>query len=239
LSDFLKRKKVTLREIQSLTGLLNFACSIIVPGRAFLRRLIDLTIGMISPHHFIRLTNSVKDDLRVWLSFLSEYNCKSFFLADNWSNSHKLSLYTDAAGSVGFGAIFGNNWCYGRWPDSWIGRNIAILEFYPIVLSLYLWGDHLRNQCVLFFTDNEALVHIINKQSCRDSPLMFFVRKLVAICLSHNILFKAKHIPGVHNTLADALSRLQVPTFRQLAPASMNQSPTAIPSHLLPQNWLM
>ena len=34
---FLWRKKVTLREIQSLIGLLNFACSVVVPGRAFLR----------------------------------------------------------------------------------------------------------------------------------------------------------------------------------------------------------
>ena len=51
ISIFLLRKKVTLHEIQVLTGLLNFACSVIVPGRAFLRRLIDLTIGIKAPHH--------------------------------------------------------------------------------------------------------------------------------------------------------------------------------------------
>ena len=239
ISDFLKRKKVTLREVQSLTGLLNFACSVIVPGRAFLRRLIDLTIGLRSPHFYIRLTQSVKDDLKVWLTFLSQYNCKSFFLPDVWNNSDKLSFYTDAAGSLGFGAIFGNNWCYGKWPDNWMGRNIAILEFYPIVLSLSLWGEQVANQCVLFFTDNEALVHVINRQSCHDPFLMFFVRQLVSICLQHNILFKAKHIPGVHNTLADSLSRLQVASFKKMAPASMCQSPTEIPPHLLPQNWQM
>ena len=50
LSAFLRRRKVTLREIQSLTGLLNFACTVVVPGRAFLRRLIDLTIGVRKPH---------------------------------------------------------------------------------------------------------------------------------------------------------------------------------------------
>ena len=37
IQDFLRRKKVSLREIQSLCGLLNFACQI--PGRPFLRRL--------------------------------------------------------------------------------------------------------------------------------------------------------------------------------------------------------
>ena len=80
LSDFLKRKRVTLKEIQSLNGLLNFACSVIVPGRAFLRRLIDLTIGVRSPKFSIRLTRSVKEDLNVWLSFLAQYNRKSLFL---------------------------------------------------------------------------------------------------------------------------------------------------------------
>lgn len=95
----------------------------------------------------------------------------------------------------------------------------------------------MRNHCILFFTDNEALVHVINKQSCHDKSLMFFVRKLVAICLEYNILFRAKHIPGVHNTLADCLSRLQVQNFRELAPAHMDLQPTAIPFHLQPQNW--
>ena len=33
----------TLREIQSIIGLLNFACQVVVPGRAFCRRLIDAT----------------------------------------------------------------------------------------------------------------------------------------------------------------------------------------------------
>ena len=79
VSTFLRRKKVTLREIQSLVGLLNFACSVVVPGRAFLRRLIDLTRGVKSPHHFIRLNKSSKADLVLWQSFLDDFNGRSFF----------------------------------------------------------------------------------------------------------------------------------------------------------------
>ena len=220
-----------------MSGLLNFACSVIKPGRAFLRRLIDLTVGIRSPHHLIRLNKEVKEDLKVWLSFLTEFNGRSFFIDDVWQNSSKLSLYTDASGALGFGTIFGSRWCYGKWPSDCAYCNIAILEFYPIVPSLYLWGHEMSNQCVLFFTDNEALVHVINKQSCKDKPLMRFVRKLVSICLQHNIVFKAKHIPGIYNHLADSLSRLQVLTFRRLAPAHMDQCPTEIPLYLQPQNW--
>ena len=115
--------------------------------------------------------------------------------------------------------------------------NIAILEFYPIVLSLYLWGDQMQNRCIVFRTDNEALVYVINKQSCKDKIFMFFVRKLVLVCLQHNILFKAKHVKGVYNTLADSLSRLQVDAFKHLAPVHMKREPTDIPVRLQPQNW--
>ena len=40
------RKKICLRDLQSLIGLLNFACLVVSPGHAFLRRLIDLTCNV-------------------------------------------------------------------------------------------------------------------------------------------------------------------------------------------------
>ena len=43
---FKTQKKVTLGELQSLIGLLNFACTVVKPWRAFLRRSIDLTLGL-------------------------------------------------------------------------------------------------------------------------------------------------------------------------------------------------
>ena len=56
LEDFQRQQKVTLRVLQSFIGILNFACTVIVPGRAFLRRIIDMTVGVQKPHHHIRLT---------------------------------------------------------------------------------------------------------------------------------------------------------------------------------------
>ena len=79
LSQFLTRKKVTLQEVQSLIGLLNFACSVIQPGRAFLRRHVDLTLGVKEANHKIRLNREVKEDLKIWLSFFSNFNGKFNF----------------------------------------------------------------------------------------------------------------------------------------------------------------
>ncbi|KAK3092911.1 hypothetical protein FSP39_008779 [Pinctada imbricata] len=75
LSETLGRKKVKLKELQSPIGLLNFACGVVVPGRAFLRRLIDLTCGVIKPFHWIRLTVDSRADMRLWLDFLDNVIC--------------------------------------------------------------------------------------------------------------------------------------------------------------------
>lgn len=65
-----KKKKIKLRDLQSLIGLLNFACYVVVPGRAFLRRLINLTKGVIKPYHKIRLNKQDRLDLKAWADFI-------------------------------------------------------------------------------------------------------------------------------------------------------------------------
>ena len=137
--------------------------------------------------------------------------------------------------------FFGDRWCHGEWPSTWKGKNIAILEFYPIVLSPYLWGACMKNQCILFYTDNEALVHVINKNTCKVKDLMvFFVRKLVLICLEHNIYFCAKHVPNMYQASlvsCQTLSHFQVLKFKRLnSTASSTISKSNIPLNLQPQN---
>ena len=63
LLAFQSKQKVTFKELQSLIGVLNFACSVFVPGRTFRRRLIYLTMCVHDPHHHIRLTRETKHDL--------------------------------------------------------------------------------------------------------------------------------------------------------------------------------
>ena len=104
-------------------------------------------------------------------------------------------------------------------------------------MHVLLFGDRMRNQRITFLTGNAALVEIINRATSRDATVMVFVRRLVLACLNFNILFRARHIPGVKNVLADSLSRLQVSKFKRLAPVGVQASPTAIPIPLLPQNW--
>ena len=52
VEEFRKKQKVILRELQSLIGILNFACKVIVPGRAFLRRITYMTVGVQKDHRY-------------------------------------------------------------------------------------------------------------------------------------------------------------------------------------------
>ena len=229
INALLRKRKATAREIRSTIGFLNFACKVIKPGRAFLRRLIALIIGVKNLNYYIRITSEAKKDLSTWLTFLKEFNGHSLLYKEMWRSSTKLRLYTDAATTKGFGAVFQEKWAYGTWSEQ-EHYPINMLELYPVVLTLYLWGHLLQNSCVLFYSDNMAVVEILNKQSCKQDSMMILVRQFVLLCLKFNIRFSLKHIPGIHNDVADLLSRFQVSRAREVCP-TLEAEPTHVPHH--------
>ncbi|XP_061170929.1 uncharacterized protein LOC133180416 [Saccostrea echinata] len=233
LQTFSKRKKVTLTELRSLLGLLNFASSVICPGRAFLRRLTDLTKGTPKPHYFkVRLNKEARLDIKAWLMFIENFNNKSVFKEDNFVSSDHLKLYTDASGSQGFAGVLGAKWFASEWPSDFCDLQIAIKELFPIVLALEVWGDILENRNVLFLTDNAAVACVTYKQSSKEPIIMRLIRRLVVVCMCKNIHFKAQHIPGKVNVVADGLSRLKFQELRRTAPW-LDLKATPIPPELM------
>ena len=157
-------------------GSLNFACLVVVPGRPFLRRLIDLTRGAKNKRHYIRLNKEARADMSAWLQFISSFNGKCLFLPERWTSSESIKLYTDSAGSFGYAAVFGKYWFNGRWPENWKNVHIAFLELFPIVAALEIWGKLLANHCILFLSDNIAVVEVINKQELTTHNSELFIR---------------------------------------------------------------
>ena len=112
--------------------------------------------------------------------------------------------------AVGFSA---NGWT--EFPLS--NCPLPFLELFPIILSLRLWGNSLQDKRVIFWFDNEAVISRINQQTSRCSHIMQLVCRFVVKCLMLNIHFKALHVPGFDNSIADALSQFQMVCFRQPA----------------------
>ena len=187
--------------------------------------------------HYIRITNEARLDLQAWLVFLSDFNGITLLKQRRWLSSNKLHLYTDAATSCGYGAVLENEWVAGLWPDEWKSFHISVMELYPIVLAVELWSPRLAHHSIVFHCDNLAVCQIINSHSSKDSTLMALVRRLVVASMKFNILFHAVHVPGIHNPLADALSRQDLDKARKLAP-SLAAAATPVPPCLLPASIL-
>ena len=223
VSGALESEKLTLRELQSLVGSLSFICRAVPPGRAFLRHLIDLQIGIKKAWHKIRISPGAKADLRMWLVFLNSYNGSSIFMNQNGVFDYELQWFTDASGpGIGFGGFFDGSWFQGKWPDEQFSKShsIAWLEFFPIIVAVVLWGHSLQGKRIVLRCDNEAVVAIINKQSSKCPQIMRLLRFFVLQCLKNSVVFSARHVAGRNNDVADALSRFQMQKFWKIAPGA-------------------
>ena len=118
------------------------------------------------------------------------------------------------------------------WPRVWVTKgltkNVTFLELVPIVMAFYIWSNELKNRKIILNTDNKALVSVLNKKSSKSKIVMHLIRHLVLLSMTNNIQFKAVHLPGKCNKLADAISRQQWSRFRQLFPMA-DINPVSIP----------
>ena len=76
-----ENKRITVAQLQRVTGFLNFLCRCVVPGRAFTRRLYSFMGGnKLKPHHHIRVNSEMRRDLEMWLIFLDHPSsfCRPF-----------------------------------------------------------------------------------------------------------------------------------------------------------------
>ncbi len=87
-------KKITVKQLESLASLLNFACSVIAPGRPFLCRMYSLMAGMrrCLPYFTLMLTKGVHQDMQIWETFLEGFNRKSMFLLVEVQSAASLHL---------------------------------------------------------------------------------------------------------------------------------------------------
>ena len=161
LENWQKCSSCKLKALQSLIGVLQFACRVIALGRTFLR--------LKQPYHFVRLNSGFYKDLAMWELFLKHWNGISLFLESEQAPLPTLQLYTDAAGSISFGGHLAGQWFQGLWlPEQNINQKTGILiawqELYPIYLACWLWGSQWTSKRIVFFCDNESSFKFLIKK---------------------------------------------------------------------------
>ena len=237
IDNFLQVNKVTLKQIQVLTGKLCFATSTLPCGRPFLRRLYDLTAGLDKPFYHRRLTIETKSDLMVWKQFLMYYNGKQFI---THLPLFPVTLGSDASSLVGYGAVCGCEWIYGLWPPEWqadlLTYNIDVKEFYAVLACIATFRHFLRGHRVRFACDNLPVVSMVNKLTSTSKHVMPLIRDLALLCLRNDIHIEAFHIYSGENFLCDRISR-GLHSHSVLQEFGMSPYPTPVPMSLLPTNF--
>lgn len=135
--------------------------------------MIDLLCCFRRKDHPIRLNNQFHLDLQWWRKFLSDWHGVSFWLFPGLSPEADIELSSDEAGSLGYGAFLRGLWFTGSWSPLQAQQSIAYKELFPVVVAAHIWGDMWCRRHVLFHSDNDAVVHILNSRTS----------KILALCI--------------------------------------------------------
>jgi hypothetical protein len=99
-------------------------------------------------------------------------------------------------------------------------RSMPYLELLSLTMAAHAWGSAWAGQRVVFECDCEPVVQSLNNFTSHSPIIMTLIRTLFFIAAGCGFEFRAMHIPGATNTLADALSRGDQDRFRLLHPSA-------------------
>ena len=205
------KKACTKHELDSLIGNLQHVTAVVGPGCSFLWRMIQLAKRVVNPKEVLRLNVAFRNALAWWGLFIRRWNGISLMSAlgqerPNWM------VTSDASGNWGCGAFCGDDWFQLEWNTELRKKSIAVQELIPIILAGMAWGHAWRGGFVLCRCDNAAMMAILKSQYSRDEDLMHLLCCLFFPEAAGGSGVLAQHIPGVHNELADNLSRIRACT---------------------------
>lgn len=234
-----------MHALQKLTGLLNFLCRAIVPGRAFTRRLYYKTAGL-KQHYHLRVDLDMRADLKLWEQFLiTDHSLfRPFMDFANTLQAEEISLTSDASKLYGWGCTYKSSWCFAEWTSADKQKiadkklNIQIQELLAFAAAVELFAPMLANRRVVTWCDNQAVVAMINKSSSNCRVCMELIRIITMTSMKYNCRIFSKWLSTKDNSLSDSISRLDFARFRALRP-DMDEEPLRPPKSVWPmkEEW--
>eukprot|EP00741_Cyanophora_paradoxa_P000420 tig00000404_g411.t1 len=223
LAEWATRSHASAGQLRSLAGSLVSAVPVVPAGRFFLRRVVAQLATLRANHHRARLHAGFHADLAWWRDLLQRLHGVRLIPTSDWQSAKVLRIQTDAS-NLGFGAVFGSSWTFGSWPEG-TTRSMPWRELMALVIAAATWGPSWQQQRIIFETDCKPVFHALSGGRISQPALAPLLRSLYRLSALHHFEFRAVHVPGLENALADPLSRLQISVFKERLP-SADSSPT-------------
>ena len=117
--------------------------------------------------------------------------------------------------------------------------SIVHLEMLNILVAIQTWGSQWTGKAVSIACDNQAVVMVLNSLKTRDLTLAAIAQNIFMEAAQYDIFLKTVHIMGVHNDIADSLSRWNIAEqFRtKFYRLLTNHVWVQVPNNALVINW--
>jgi hypothetical protein len=225
LSDWRKRRRASMDDLQSLVGLLAYLVECFRWGKAFLGHAIKLSHSRPHPSDTVKLTGGFRADLSWWVDVLSDWKGISLFYDSHWISSSSLGFEVDAS-RKGHGAWANPAWYSQPWSAAELAAadrakdlSMPFLEALGIAYGCATFGHLWSGRMIYCLSDCKPAEQAINARYSRDSGIRQIIRAIGRIACRFNFDLRLKHIAGLQNVRADPLSRLDIPAFLRQAPS--------------------
>ena len=128
------------KEPESLIGHLQLACMVVLQGRSFMRRMINLLCAFHPYDHLIYPNQQFVLDLARKQEVFQSWNGCSFLQYPQWTLLADFKVSSDTSGALRFGAVFQGHRFSGAWLAKQVSQSIEYKGLFPVVVAAYLWG---------------------------------------------------------------------------------------------------
>ena len=109
----------------------------------------------------------------------------------------------------GWGAYFASQYWSRPFPVWLQDPNIPIhlKEFWTVIVSGWLWGDQWHGKMIYIFSDNDAVVEVLEKEKPRDPKMLELLHEFLYIVCTRQFTPIFRKIGTKENAVADFISR--------------------------------
>ena len=222
VSLWVRKKTATKKTLQQLLGKLFWVSRVVKFSRGFIGRLLSQLKDMhpLPCNKKRTLTAGCKLDILWWDRYLRRFNgVEMLYESDPIYLTLEQLLDTGAcvncgdAQPHGGGSYYGSEYWSRTFPE-WLQSEdtpIHLLEFWVILVSAWLWGEHWSGKLVYIYCDNTAVVEVLGKERPKDPKMLDLPREFMYIVCTRKFTPVFRKIGTKENHLADKISRCHDP----------------------------
>tara|TARA_R110002050_G_scaffold144342_1_gene269807 strand:- start:1280 stop:3160 length:1881 start_codon:yes stop_codon:yes gene_type:complete len=208
LSRITKGRRVSKRTLSSVLGAIQASSEAIFHQRLFSQNLLRvLRRAKGSWDSSVFITEKALEEVSFWSSHLHHWNGRSLL-----PSPPSVRIFTDAC-NFGWGVSQVSEgveiWhSFGSFSEEQLSLHINLKELLTVSLAVKSDPERFKGQTIEALLDNTVAISYINGKGGRIPALSVIAEDLWNLILSLGSNISARHISGVRNVRADALSRM-------------------------------